>query len=38
VRQAERDAGRRTGLTTDELARLKQLERKNFEPRRANGF
>src|SRR5437016_4126812 len=32
----ERDAGMRPGLTTDERARLKQLERENFELRRAN--
>ena len=36
VRQTERDQGQRAGLTTDERARLKQLEREVFELRRAN--
>jgi transposase-like protein len=36
VRQAERDAGLRPGLTTDEQQRLKALERENRELRRAN--
>src|SRR3954470_23209323 len=36
VRQAERDGGQRPGLTTDERARLKQLEKENIELRRAN--
>jgi transposase len=36
VRQAERNAGQRPGLTTDERQRLKQLERENFELKRAN--
>ena len=36
VRQAERDRGARPGLTTDERAQLKQLQRENFELKRAN--
>jgi transposase-like protein len=36
VRQAERNRGERPGLTTDERQRLKQLERENFELKRAN--
>jgi transposase len=36
VRQAERDQGRRPGLTSDERERLKVLERENKELRRAN--
>ena len=36
VRQAERDKGRKPGLTTDERERLKALERENKELRRAN--
>jgi len=36
VRQAERDARKRPGLTTDEHQRLKQLERENVELKRAN--
>ena len=36
VRQAERDRGRRPGVTTDERERLKALERENQELRRAN--
>jgi len=36
VRQAERDAGRRLGLTSDERERLKDLEREVKELRRAN--
>jgi transposase len=36
VRQAEKDAGRRPGLTTTEQQRGKELERENRELRRAN--
>ena len=36
VRQAERDAGQRGGLTKDEKQRLKELERENRELKRAN--
>jgi len=36
VRQAERDRGERAGLTTDERAELKRLQRENFELKRAN--
>jgi len=36
LRQAERDTGRRPGLTTDDREKLKALERENRELRRAN--
>jgi len=36
VRRAEIDNGQRAGLTTDERARLKALEKENRELRRAN--
>lgn len=36
VRREERDTGRRPGATSDQLARLKELERENRELRQAN--
>jgi transposase len=36
VRQAERDAGRRPGVTTSERDELKRLQRENVELKRAN--
>jgi transposase len=36
VRQAERNSGDRPGLTTTERERFKELERENFQLKRAN--
>lgn len=36
VKRAETDAGKRPGMTTDERARMRQLEQENKELRRAN--
>lgn len=36
VRQAERDRGRREGLSTAEREKMKALERENHELRQAN--
>lgn len=36
VRQAERDQGKRPGVTSEEQARIKALERENRELRQAN--
>jgi transposase len=36
VRQAERDAGTRPGLTTNEREELKRLQRENVDLKRAN--
>jgi transposase-like protein len=38
VRREERDSGARPGPTSDELARLKALERENRELRQANAI
>jgi transposase len=36
IRQAERDTGKREGLTTDERIELKRLQRENRELKKAN--
>ena len=36
VRQAEKDQGKREGLTTDGKSRIKELEKENRELRKAN--
>ena len=36
TRQAERDSGERRGLTSEDKARIKALERENRELRQAN--
>jgi transposase len=36
VRQSERDQGKRSGLTSTEQERIKQLERESLELKRAN--
>jgi transposase len=36
VRQAERDTGKRLGLTTSEREEVKRLQRENFDLKRAN--
>jgi len=36
VRRAETDAGERPGITTDERAKMKRLEKENRELKRAN--
>jgi transposase len=36
VRQAEVDAGQRTGVSTEESAEIRRLQRENAELRRAN--
>ena len=36
MRQSQRDGGERPGLSTEDKARIRELERENFELRRAN--